>query len=114
MSFRRTPGRIYRARDIDGFPLSIEREPTTNDCKPQGNKNNSRYPYRREICVEVDGKRSIGRKELRHPPSSNTRGGEGQIFGRDWTKETNTCDDEIDLIISGRMTCKVKNYLQNG
>jgi hypothetical protein len=28
----------------------------------------------RERCVEVDRKRSTGRKALRHPPSSNTRG----------------------------------------
>jgi hypothetical protein len=28
----------------------------------------------REICVEFDRKRSVGRKELRNPPSSNTRG----------------------------------------
>jgi hypothetical protein len=31
-------------------------------------------PYPRERCVEVDRKRSTGRKALRHPPSSNTRG----------------------------------------
>jgi hypothetical protein len=43
-------------------------------------------PYPRERCVDVDGKRSVGRKELRHPPSSNMRGGKGQIFGRDRTK----------------------------
>jgi hypothetical protein len=30
-------------------------------------------PCPRERCVEVDRKRSTGRKELRHPPSSNTR-----------------------------------------
>jgi hypothetical protein len=30
-------------------------------------------PYPREICVEVDRKRSVGRRALRNPPSSNTR-----------------------------------------
>jgi hypothetical protein len=30
--------------------------------------------YSRERCVEVDGKRSFGRKTLRHPSSSNMRG----------------------------------------
>jgi hypothetical protein len=30
-------------------------------------------PYPRERCVEVDRKRSIGRRELRHPPSTNMR-----------------------------------------
>jgi hypothetical protein len=43
-------------------------------------------PSPRERCVRVDGKRSTGRKELRHPPSTNTRGGEGQIFGRNQMK----------------------------
>jgi hypothetical protein len=28
--------RIYRSGDIDVFPLSIAREPATDDCKPQG------------------------------------------------------------------------------
>jgi hypothetical protein len=31
-------------------------------------------PCPREICVEFDRKRSVGRKALRHPPSSNMRG----------------------------------------
>jgi hypothetical protein len=31
------------------------------------------YPHPREICVEVDRNISIGRRELRHPPSSNMR-----------------------------------------
>jgi hypothetical protein len=30
--------------------------------------------YPRARCVEVDRKRSAGRKALRHPPSSSTRG----------------------------------------
>jgi hypothetical protein len=30
-------------------------------------------PCPRETCVEVDRKRTVGRKALRHPPSSNTR-----------------------------------------
>jgi hypothetical protein len=30
---------IYRPWDIDAFPLSIVREPTTDDCKSQGTKN---------------------------------------------------------------------------
>jgi hypothetical protein len=32
------------------------------------------YPYPRTRFVEVDKKRSAGRKELRHPPSSRTSG----------------------------------------
>jgi hypothetical protein len=31
-------------------------------------------PYPRERCVEVDRKRYVGRKALRHPPSSSMRG----------------------------------------
>jgi hypothetical protein len=31
-------------------------------------------PCPRAICDEVDRKRSVGRKALRHPPSSITRG----------------------------------------
>jgi hypothetical protein len=31
------------------------------------------YPCPRERCVEFDRKRSIGRKVLRHPPSSSIR-----------------------------------------
>jgi hypothetical protein len=31
-------------------------------------------PCPRARCVEFDGKRSTGRKESRHPPSSITRG----------------------------------------
>jgi hypothetical protein len=31
--------RIYRSGDIDVFPLSIVREPTTDGYKPQGSKN---------------------------------------------------------------------------
>jgi hypothetical protein len=73
MSWCRTPGRIYRSGDIDVFPLSIVREPTTDDCKPQGTKI-TLDPCPRERCVEFDRKRSVGRKELRHPPSSNMRG----------------------------------------
>jgi hypothetical protein len=38
------------------------------------------YPYPREICVEFDRKISVGRRELRHPPSSNTRGSRRPIW----------------------------------
>jgi hypothetical protein len=65
-------------------------------------------PYPRERCVEVDGKRSTGRKELRHPSSSNTRGGGRPNIWKKSDEETDTCDDEIDLTDSGRPTCKVR------
>jgi hypothetical protein len=43
---------------------------TTSPKVPQINLD----PCPRERCVEVDRKRSAGRKALRHPPSSNMRG----------------------------------------
>jgi len=68
-------------------------------------------PYPTTICVKVNGKRSAGRKTLSHPSSSNTRGGGRPKIWKKLEKETNNCDDDIDLIDSGRLTCKVMNYL---
>jgi hypothetical protein len=41
------------------------------------------YPYHREICFEFDRKRYAGRKELRNPPSSSTRGSRRKNFWKD-------------------------------
>ena len=46
-------------------------------------------PYPRVRCVEVDRKRSTGRKALRHPPLSNTRG----------SKKTNIWKDSYEHIV---------------
>jgi hypothetical protein len=59
--------RIYQSGDIDVFPLSIVRELVSNDYNPHGTKKNI-DPYPRERCVEVDRKRSAGRRELENPP----------------------------------------------
>jgi hypothetical protein len=40
-------------------------------------------PYPREICVEFDRKRSIGRKELGNPPSSSMRGSRRKNIWKD-------------------------------
>jgi hypothetical protein len=61
-------------------------------------------PSPRERCVEVDGREPVGRKELRHPPTSSKRGGGNPNIWKISNKDTNTHDDEIDL---GRPTCKV-------
>jgi hypothetical protein len=53
-------------------------------------------PYPRERCVKVDGKRSIGRKELRHPSSSNMRGGRRPNI---WNKL-----DEEKILVMMRLT----------
>ena len=52
--------------------LSIAREPTTDDCKSQGTQNESRFQSQNKWS-EVHGMKSTGRRELRHPSSSNTR-----------------------------------------
>jgi hypothetical protein len=44
------------------------------------------YPYPREIYVEFDWKRSVGRKALRHPSSSRMRG----------SRRPNICKKELD------------------
>jgi hypothetical protein len=51
-------------------------------------------PSPRERCVKVDGREPTGRKALRHPPSSNTRGGGRPNIWKRSDEETDTCDDE--------------------
>ena len=51
--------------------LLMAREPATNDCKSQGTQNDSRFQFQNKLS-EVDGMKSVGRRALRHPPSSNT------------------------------------------
>jgi hypothetical protein len=63
-------------------------------------------PSPRERCVRFDGKRSTGRKALRHPPSTNMRGGGRPNIWKKSDEETDTRDDETDL---GRLTCKVRD-----
>jgi len=42
--------KIYQSWDIDVFPLSIEREPDTDDYKPQGNKYDFISLSQRKMC----------------------------------------------------------------
>ena len=50
----------------------MEREPTTDDCKPQGTQM-TLDPYPRINDLNFNGMESTGRSELRHPPSTNMR-----------------------------------------
>ena len=52
--------------------VSMAREPATDDCKSQGTQNDSRFQYQNKWS-EFDGMKSIGKRELMHPPSSNMR-----------------------------------------
>jgi hypothetical protein len=52
---------------------------TTSPKVPQITLN----PCPREICFEVDRKRSSGRKALRHPPSSSMRGSRRRNIWKD-------------------------------
>ena len=52
--------------------LSMARETATDDCKSQGTQHDSRFQSQNKWS-EVDGMESAGRRELRHPPSTNTR-----------------------------------------
>jgi hypothetical protein len=65
--------RIYQLWDIDVFPLSIVREPATDDCKPQGTNKDSIIPIPEQDVTKLIGRDHVGRRELRHPPSSNMR-----------------------------------------
>ena len=48
------------------------REPATDYRKSQGTQNDSRFQSQNKLS-EVDVMKSVGRRELRHPPSSNMR-----------------------------------------
>ena len=50
MCWHQTLGRIYRVGYIDVFPLSIVREPATDDYKPQGTNHNSRSLSQSKMC----------------------------------------------------------------
>jgi hypothetical protein len=62
-------------------------------------------PSPRVICVEFYGREPARRKALRHPPSSNMRGGRRTNIWKRSDEETDAHDDETNL---GRPTCKVK------
>jgi hypothetical protein len=70
--------RIYRLGDIDLFPLSIPGESSIDNYKPQGTKktldpnHRANEPKSMEGIAKSQGK-IVGRRALRHPPSSNTR-----------------------------------------
>ena len=73
MCWGRTLEGIHRLGDIDVFPkLSMEREPTTDDYKSQGTQMDSRILFQNK-WFDVDGMESAGRRELMHPPSTDTR-----------------------------------------
>ena len=44
----------------------------TDDCKSQGTQNDSRFLSQNKLS-KLDGMKSVGRRELRHPPSTNVR-----------------------------------------
>jgi hypothetical protein len=46
-------------------------------------------------CIEVDRKRSIGRRELRHPPSFNTRSSRSPNIWKD--SEKKYCKDHTEV-----------------
>ena len=50
----------------------MAREPATDDFKSQGTQNDSRFLSQNKLS-EVNVMKSVGRRELRHPPSSNMR-----------------------------------------
>jgi hypothetical protein len=52
-------------------------------------------PYPRERCVEFDRKRSVGRKALRHPPSSNMRGSRRPNIWKD--SDEQYCKDHTEV-----------------